>query len=140
MQENQDIYQVRRKRILLLIIVALLLPIGLLIKVYGNELFSNKFTDLLYVVFWSFVAAMLFPNKKPMMLVVLVSLITCLLEILQLSSNPFLEAIRSTFLGRTLIGNTFDWTDFIYYILGAVLSYFLLKKIHDNFILEEVPD
>jgi hypothetical protein len=48
--------------------------------------------------------------------------ITCALEVLQLWHPPFLQAIRSTFAGRALIGTTFVWWDFIYYIVAAAVS------------------
>jgi hypothetical protein len=34
---------------------------------------------------------------------------TCLLEFLQLWHPPLLEAVRSTFIGRTVLGTSFTW-------------------------------
>ncbi len=55
-------------------------------------------------------------------IVIAVLVVTCLIEALQLVDHPVLDRIRSTFLGRTLIGTTFVWSDFIYYVFGAVLG------------------
>ncbi|ODS34777.1 MAG: hypothetical protein SCARUB_00037 [Candidatus Scalindua rubra] len=46
--------------------------------------------------------------------------ITCFLEFLQLWHPPFLESIRSTFIGSVLIGTTFTWWDFPHYALVAL--------------------
>lgn len=128
----------RRKRIILLIMMIILIPAGLLMKRYsgaGHLLFNNKLAGILYVVFWSFFAAFIFVRRNPLLLVVIVFLITCGLEFLQLYSNPLLDQIRSTFLGRTLIGNTFSWSDMLYYLIGSILSWYWLKKIDKAYLL-----
>ena len=38
--------------------------------------------------------------------------VTFALEFLQLWKPPFLQAVRSTFLGHVLIGSSFSWFDF----------------------------
>jgi len=54
---------------------------------------------------------------------------TSILEFMQLWHLPILENIRETFIGRTLIGNYFIWSDFIYYAAGCLAGYFILKAI-----------
>ena len=48
-----------------------------------------------------------------------VLLVTCVLESLQLWHRPWLQAIRSTFLGASLLGTSFSWWDFPAYVVGA---------------------
>ena len=48
-----------------------------------------------------------------------VVLVTCGLEFLQLWHPPWLQAIRSTFLGASLLGTSFSWWDFPAYVVGA---------------------
>ena len=36
--------------------------------------------------------------------------------------KPILVAIRSTFLGHALIGSTFAWSDFPYYVVGCAAA------------------
>jgi hypothetical protein len=48
--------------------------------------------------------------------------VTCALEVLQLWHPAPLEAVRGTFLGRTLLGTTFVWWDFPHYALGCALG------------------
>jgi hypothetical protein len=47
----------------------------------------------------------------------------------QLLDKPFLEIIRSNFIGQTIIGNSFSWSDFPYYIVGSVLGYLIIESL-----------
>lgn len=134
MQNQAEKENLKRKRILLLIILALLIPAGILVKLYGGALFSNKFAGLLYVVFWILAAATVFPKASPLLLSCAVLIICCGLEFLQLLEHPVLESIRSTFIGRSLIGNSFSWMDMVYYGIGAVLSWGWLRKVDGSYI------
>jgi hypothetical protein len=58
-----------------------------------------------------------------------VFLVTSALEFLQLWHPPFLQLIRSTFLGQTLIGTSFTWWDFPYYFFGCVLGWFGVRYV-----------
>lgn len=72
-----------------------------------------------YVVFWCLVAFR-FPRATPPWRIALVILAsTSLPECLQLWHPPFLEWIRGYPIGGILLGTTFAWSDFPYYILGA---------------------
>jgi len=42
---------------------------------------------------------------------------------------PILELIRSNFIGRTIIGSTFDWFDFPSYFLGSSIGWFWLARL-----------
>jgi len=57
----------------------------------------------------------------------IVFILTCGLEFLQLYKPPFLQAFRSTLIGAALIGTCFVWLQFPFYIAGALFSYLLLK-------------
>ena len=58
-----------------------------------------------------------------------VLVITCALETMQLWKAPFLEAVRSTFIGRTVLGTTFVWWDFPHYVIGAAAAWLLLYLV-----------
>ncbi|MFO7934644.1 MAG: DUF2809 domain-containing protein [Bacteroidales bacterium] len=66
------------------------------------------------------------PRAKAWKIVTGVFSVTCLLEFLQLWHPPFLEAVRDTFIGVTLIGNSFSWIDLIHYAAGSLLAWGLL--------------
>ena len=74
------------------------------------------------VVFWILLAALARPRSSPRIVAGAVLVVTSLLEGLQRSSTPLLDAIRATFLGRALIGSTFSWWDFPHYLAGALIG------------------
>ena len=82
-----------------------------------------------YVVFWTLLFAALIPRIRPALLVVLVFACTCVLEFLQLWHPPWLESMRRTFIGRAVLGTTFDWTDFPPYAVGAALAWLILRVV-----------
>ena len=82
-----------------------------------------------YVVFWIFVVACLAPPMKPWRATIIVVLITCGLEFAQLWHPAWLESIRGTFLGRSILGTTFGWSDFPPYFAGGVLGWMLLSGL-----------
>ena len=120
----------RAKTFLLLLI---LIPLGFGTKYYqgpGHEFFNNSIAGALYVIFWSLVLFGAFPKLAPLKNAGLVFVGTCTLEVLQLWHPTFLETARSTFLGRTILGGTFDPTDFFYYLMGVIGACFLLGKLN----------
>lgn len=68
-------------------------------------------------MFWILLVLLLRPALPARLVAVAVLGATCLLEGLQLWKPPALEAVRSTFLGRALIGSTFSGWD----VAGGVL-------------------
>ena len=64
-----------------------------------------------------------------LVLPILLLVVTCALEVLQLWHPWFLEKVRSTFLGKALIGTTFVWWDFPHYFLGSLIGWVWLKRI-----------
>lgn len=119
----------RAKALLLLLI---LVPVGFGTKFYpgpGQELFNNSVAGALYVVFWCLAVFWAFPSLPPLKNAVLVFVVTCILEVLQLWHPDFLEAARSTFPGRAILGTTFAPMDFLFYVIGALVAWRLLRKL-----------
>ncbi len=96
-------------RISLLIIT----PLGFASKFYigppGAWWFNDYAGGIFYEIFWCLVVILLLPYTSAFLVASFVLVITCFLEFLQLWHPPFLEAIRSTFIGSALIGTTFTW-------------------------------
>ena len=119
----------RRHLALLLLAVV---PFGFASKLYAGP-FSMwvraSLGGVLYEVFWCLLLALLWPRLEPLRIAVLVFAATALLEVLQLWHAPFLEAIRGTFIGHIVLGSTFDWRDFAYYVVGCFLGYLMLAAI-----------
>ena len=80
-----------------------------------------------YVMFWILAVAALKPSVSALRVAVIVFAATCGLEFLQLWHPAWLEAMRRTFLGRVILGTTFDWADFPPYAVGAVLGWITLR-------------
>jgi len=87
----------------------------------------NSLGGALYEIFWCILAAIFFRKTNPWKIAATVFIITSVLECLQLWHPPFLEFIRGYFIGRTLIGTTFAWSDFFYYILGSGIGWLWIK-------------
>lgn len=123
---------ISRQQLVALLCLIVLVPIGFFTKFYhgiAQDWISNSVGGLLYEIFWCLVVYFLFPQKNPVILAVSVFIVTCFLEFLQLWHPPFLEVIRSNFIGRTILGNAFTWQDFPYYMLGSVMGFAILKFI-----------
>jgi hypothetical protein len=120
-----------RKRILLSLLA--ITPLGFLFKVYagpGHQWFNNSAAGMLYVIFWCLVPFFLWPRKRSATRIAVVVLAaTSMLEVLQLWHPWLLEQVRATFLGRALVGTTFSWGDFAYYLLGCALGWLWMRKI-----------
>ena len=119
-------------RLALLASIVLIVPLGLATKFYrgpGQEWLNNSFGGIPYEIFFILLVVFIWPQVSAVKAAVAVCLVTCLLECLQLWHPPFLEAIRATLLGRLLLGNTFQWTDFPYYFIGSFLGWAWVRGI-----------
>lgn len=107
----------------LLISIAMLVPLGLVAKFYrgpGQAWLNDAFGGIPYEMFWMFLMAWFWPATKPVAIALTVFIATCLLEFLQLWQPDWLQAIRATLPGRLVLGNTFTWGDFPYYVMGCL--------------------
>ncbi|MDP8220307.1 MAG: DUF2809 domain-containing protein [Candidatus Stygibacter frigidus] len=105
--------------------------LGFALKYYpgpGSKLFNNSLAGIAYVIFWCLLFKLIFPHAVSFKIVISVTLITCLLEFAQLWHPPFLNYLRSLWLGKILLGTTFNISDFPYYILGGFTGWLLIKS------------
>ena len=119
-------------RIVTLISIFIITTLGFASKFYTGtdaKWFNNSLGGLLYEIFWCLVISLILIKAKSWKIALTVFIITCILEFLQLWHPLYLEIIRGTFIGRTIIGTTFIPSDFIYYILGSLAGWILLNKI-----------
>jgi len=123
---------IQQASIIKILILLILIPAGFYTKVCKGSLqewINYSFCDFLYEIFWCLLFSLLFTKIRVIWIALSVFLTTSALEFLQLWHPPFLQAVRDTFLGRTLIGNSFTWSDFFYYAAGCIASYFLIRAI-----------
>ena len=119
-------------RIVTLISIFIITTLGFASKFYtGTDArwFNNSLGGFLYEIFWCLVISFILLKVKSWKIALSVFIITFVLEFLQLWHPVFLEMIRSTFIGRTILGTTFVLSDFIYYIIGSLAGWILLEKI-----------
>ena len=125
------LYFLKRKWILAGLLVVT--PAGFLCKWYAgpaNRWFNNYGAGLLYEVFWCLTVFFFIPNKKHTTPIAIgVFAITSILETLQLWKPPFLQELRSTFLGKALLGTTFVWWDFPHYVLGCTIGWLCMRLL-----------
>ena len=125
----RDANYIKRIILSLLIIVA----VGLLSKRYtgfGRSWVNDFSGDILYEIFWCLFIFLLIPSRKAMnQIPIWVFSITCTIEFLQLWHQPDLDSIRSTFLGKLLLGTTFSGRDFPHYLLGCIIGWLWLRQI-----------
>ncbi|NHC33408.1 ribosomal maturation YjgA family protein [Scytonema millei] len=117
------------------IIISLLVvtTMGFLFKFYtgfAQEWFNNYIAAVFYEIFWCLLAFLFWRSSNAIARIpIWVFTITCGIEFLQLWHPPLLEKIRSTFIGRTLLGSTFSLWDFPHYVLGCFLGWLWLQQL-----------
>lgn len=120
----------RRRAVLSLLVIT---PLGFLCKWYvgpAQNWVNNYAVGVPYELFWCLLLFLCAPRRERVAPVVTgVLLATGVLEALQLWHPPLLELVRSTFLGRALLGTTFSWWDYPHYVLGCVLAYVWMLAI-----------
>lgn len=125
------------QRLYTILSLLIVMAMGFLFKFYtdpAHQWFNNYGAAVFYEIFWCLFAFLLVNSRKAVMQIPLwVFGATCGLEFLQLWHPPVLEQFRSTFLGRMLIGTTFVWWDFLYYVVGCLLGWFWLRQIGKEF-------
>lgn len=112
-------------RFRILVSLFFLIPVGFYTKFYDGPAarwISDSFGGVLYEIFWCLAAALVWHQASARRIAVLVFTVTAFLEFTQLWHSAFLAPVRENFLGRTLIGNSFSWSDFPYYLIGVILG------------------
>lgn len=117
-------------RLRALVSLAVIVPAGFCSKFYsgpGANWVNGELGGFFYELFWCLVVLLLGPHFRPGRIAGGVLLVTCLLEFLQLWHPPVLEWVRGFFIGRTIIGDTFAWSDFPWYFLGCGAGWIWLR-------------
>jgi len=115
-----------------LFLLLLFTPIGFYSKFYSGpaaDWVNDSLGGVFYEIFWCLLVFLFFVNIKARVIATSVFIVTCFLEVLQLWHPEFLEIIRSYFIGRTVLGTSFNLYDFIYYFIGTLIGYFLITRL-----------
>ncbi len=118
-----------------LISILIIVPLGIYSKFYSGQAarwVNDSLGGVLYVIFWCLFAFLFLSNTKPWKIATAVFAGTCFLEFLQLWHPAFLEYLRSNFMGRTILGTTFTWSDFPYYLVGGGIGWVWMKSLQKH--------
>jgi len=118
-----------------LISIIIIVPLGIYTKFYSGQAarwVNDSLGGVLYVIFWCLFAFLFLSNTKPWKIATAVFAVTCFLEFLQLLHPTFLEFIRINFVGRTILGTTFTWSDFPYYLMGCGIGWLWMKSLQKH--------
>ncbi len=124
--------KIKQGRVTTFFILLFIVPLGFYTKIYSgpaNIWVNNSLGGFFYEIFWILFIFLFFQKTKPLNIAIWVFAITCTIEFLQLWHSPFLEMLRGNFIGRTILGNSFNWDDFPYYFFGSLSGYFILMAI-----------
>jgi hypothetical protein len=134
LQKKRDFLKVRI--ISLIALVALSIVGFWMWKCYrgwGQYWIKDYISGIVYVMILSVGLFAVLPSRKNVLRIPLVIFVlTCGLEFLQLYQPPILQAFRKTLIGAALIGTSFVPLQFPFYIVGALCSYLLLKLIFSS--------
>ncbi|MGB5849298.1 MAG: DUF2809 domain-containing protein [Ignavibacteriaceae bacterium] len=115
-----------------LILLLLITPLGFYTKIYsgpGASWVNDSLGGVFYEIFWCLLVFLSLLNARAWVIATSVFIVTCSLEVLQLWHPEFLEIIRSYFIGRTVLGTSFNLYDFIYYFIGIGIGYLILTRL-----------
>ena len=118
-----------RRRLAFLVVAVLLVPIGLAVRRHddfpGNLPSSTLYEWLLMCLVLAFR-----PHRRFVWpTAALVAGVTIALEFAQLWQPAWLQAVRSTFLGRMALGTSFSWADLPPYPLACAAGAILLLAV-----------
>lgn len=120
-------------RVSLLISILVVVPLGYFIRFAENTDWNSTLGAIAYNVFWILLVQLFAPKASPKWTAIGVCLGSCAIEFLQLWQPPFLQAIRATFPGRLILGNTFLWNDFPPYFVGGAIGWVVIKLLRHRF-------
>lgn len=110
----------------------IIVPLGFSTKFYsgyGQSWVRDSLGGVFYEIFWCLVVYLFWRRLRIGAIVAMVLVVTFCLEFLQLWHPPFLECLRNFFIGKTVLGTRFSWSDFPYYFIGCGIGWLWLKKL-----------
>jgi hypothetical protein len=122
-----------RQDIRIYISLLVIVPFGFSTKFYtgyGQSWVRDSLGGVFYEIFWCLVVYLCCRRLRIGVIAAMVLFGTCCLEFLQLWHPPCLEYLRGNFIGSTILGTTFCWSDFPYYFIGSGIGWFWLKKLN----------
>ncbi len=121
------------KKVKILVKIAMTIMVGLLSR--QIEWIPVFVGDILYAVMMYFIIELILFRKKSLIVAVFALLLTYLIEFSQLYKADWIIEIRSTLLGKLVLGQGFLWSDIYSYTFGIILVYKLsqLSKTEEKY-------
>ena len=90
---------------------------------------NHSLSGVWYEIFWCLLVFFVWPEGKPWLMALVVGLATGVVEVLQLWHPPFLDYLRRSFIGATILGTSFAGSDFAYYVVGCGIGWLWMRKL-----------
>ena len=136
MPANTTELRITPYRLALLVGIVCIIPLGYAVR-FSSALNAPLLQDIAgavcYQILWMMIVAFIRPKVSLAKCAVGVFIASSAIEFLQLCKSPFLVALRATWLGRVILGNTFLWEDFPPYALGCALGWIALRALRERF-------
>jgi glycopeptide antibiotics resistance protein len=123
-------------RLALLAGMVLIIPFGYSVRFSTGlnlPVLQDVVGSLAYQVLIMFLVAFFYPRLSLAKIAIGVFIFSAAIEFLQLWQAPWIQAIRATWAGRVILGNTFLWADFPPYALGCLLGWVGLRSLRQRF-------
>ena len=112
-----------KNRLKFILLAILMIPIGLVTRIYGNEFMKLYVGDSLWAMMIYFGFRFLFPSQS--MKAFWFALMFCyLIEFSQLYHADWIDNIRENRLGGLVLGFGFLWSDLVAYFVGIFGGFF----------------
>lgn len=121
-------------RIAIFTSILIIVPAGYVIRFVGNEWLNDFLGSVAYEIFWVLLVALFLPRVALWKVAIAVLLATGLIEFLQLWQNPTYLTLKTTFIGRLVLGNTFFWTDFPSYFVGTLAGWLWARSLKQRLV------
>jgi glycopeptide antibiotics resistance protein len=120
--------QNKRRRVIYFILYLLVIPVGLATRKFPSY-FPGFVADFGGDVLWSTMFFFLFrafqPKASLLRIAVYTFAFSLSIELSQLYHAQWIDSLRTSFLGRMLLGSTFLWSDIGCYLTGTIIGWLI---------------
>jgi Protein of unknown function (DUF2809) len=112
-------------RLVFLVNILAIVPLGCIVRFSHilPEYLHHVAGDIAYEILLVLIGVFIYPSANRRLTAVWVFWVTCGIELLKLYQAPWFQNIRATLAGRLIFGTTFDWWNFVIYLVGCYLGW-----------------
>ena len=116
----------KKRRLNYLLIVCVIILLGILSRT--TPIIPLFVGDILYAVMVFYGIKMIFMGMSSSKNLLFSLLLCFLIEFSQLYQSAWINQIRATFLGKSILGQGFLWIDLVCYILGVSIAFWIEQR------------